>query len=131
MKIPKAGSISERIVRLLYKNGKKPRNEIQEAMLVHGYTANAINSSIRDLRDYGDLTNEDGFFDLTRPLRHHYDGLNVTATQYHGTVAQPRTAPEFRPIQPKNQFWNALRREPIRDNVGFKTGTGSSVGYQS
>lgn len=124
LSLPKQTSIAYKIITLLHKNGPHECGDIVDAMIIFGHTKCAIKSAMRDLRANLHVTNDDGKYDLARPVRKHMDDISAgePGSKYKGEIVPPRTAPEFRPIQPKNQFWNALRREPIRTDVGFKTG---------
>lgn len=119
MKIPKEGTLADTICRFMFKHNKKNYGEISDAMRVKGNTDDWIQKTLRAMREDGQLTHDGKRYQLSYELRKHYENIAPAPVEM-GDIVQPAAAPEFRPIQPKNQFWNNPRFE--RRDICFKTG---------
>ena len=132
-KVPKRGTAVHKVIELLRKVDSLTRKQAVEAMEAQGMRKEATIHALEHMRDMGWANLEDCKYSISSALRRYYD-MREKANKYCGEIAPPRTASEFCEIQPKNQFWNAYRREPIRTDVSFKngsTGFNNIVGYRA
>jgi hypothetical protein len=124
MKIPKADTLADKICRFMFKHNKRNYSEIALEMRLKGHTDDGTQKALKMMREDGQLEHDGRRYMLTAPMRKHYENI-APAPVLVGEIVPPAAAPEFRPIQPKNQFWNAYCREPIRTDFCAQTsGTG-------
>lgn len=135
MKIPKTGSIPDKICKLLLDSGPQKFSDIIAAIVAKGHPEGAVESALNHMRTNMQLDHDGKCYLLSDSMRRYYNTNSPTAP-YKGEIVPPRQAQTMENMTDglslKYQFWNAPRREPIRTDVPFKTGsTGFPVDYQS
>lgn len=120
MRFPHASANTHKIGMFVHTKGSATKAEVFERFshIAQRKVADTINHMISE----GMLNYSDGALTVKRYLATHFDHIAPTARAV-GEIVQPRTVPEFRPLQPKNMFWLAPRREQIRE-VSFLSGSG-------
>lgn len=103
MKTPKPNSIADKIGRLLHKDEPKTYSELAAAIKERCHHESSTWKTIVHMIDDQQLVQEGDKYRLADPMRKFYE-MSAPVAKYKGDIVPPRTAPEFRPIQPKISF---------------------------
>lgn len=127
--LPKKGSLRDRVCKVLAERGPMAMHEITKVFI--GERNHTISSAVFQLKFHKALVEDNGVYELSDFVRPHYgltEAGKVPAPKAKDeSLVPPRDATQFnKPWSGKFSLSNAPRREPIRDDVSFKTG---SVGF--
>src|ERR1051326_3417237 len=99
MKIPKQGSVAEKICKALMKIGPMKYSQICDAMFIAGHTEKTTAGALHNMRADMQLFHENGRYSITQSMRLFYE-MSAPTIPYAGQIVPPRTAREFRPYTP-------------------------------
>lgn len=116
---PKKGSKCDKIAEFLADMGPMHFRSIVELMRARNMEQYEVASALGHMRENGWLELNDKKYSLSFVMMRLYRPDAPISARYCGEIVQPREVPEFRPIQPKNQFWNNPRFE--RRDICFKS----------
>lgn len=116
LKLPPKSTNRYRVLKAIHQHGPQNILEVLSHLSSLGYEA--VRAALSGERQMGLLDCENGVYSLTVTVMDHFDkhdGQPVNPP-YVGQIVPPREAPAMtNGLSPKNQFWNAPRREPLRD----------------
>lgn len=128
---PKKGSLRDRICTWIAAQPKNFEGVTMEEVTKHfgAYRYGTVRDSVFQLKYLKALVEDDGVYQLSNKLKPHY-GIYVAPV-----IAQEPEAPvrTFKDWTGKYSFVNALRREPIREDVSFLNGSSGfqTLGYRA
>lgn len=122
---PKKGSLRDRVCQVMIKHGE-PMSARQIADIFKGERASSVFTAVNQLKFYGALSLDKGFYELLPHTLQHY-GVEVEMPVKEEIVAAPKAS--FKPWPGKFSFANAPRREPIRDASFLNGSIGFSYGF--
>lgn len=127
MSFPQSHTVKFHIAAYLHRNPNANADEVCKSMPGRrsNYVRTQINEPIVDLMVTKDI---EGNLNVCRNLGRHIDQLEIQKPPKLEVVG-PRSAPEFRPIQPKNQFWNNPRFQECRRDICFKTAGAPALSF--
>lgn len=124
---PKKDSLRDRVCRVMIKHGE-PMSARQIADIFKGERASSVFTAVNQLKFYGALALDKGFYSLLPHTLQHY-GVEIEMPVKEDVV--PAKTATFNPWSGKYSFANAMRREPIREVSFLNGGIGFGYGYQA
>ena len=113
-KLPPEGSNRFKVLKAINDHGPMDLFGVLKLMPKIGY--NAVRAALVGERQMGLLKFQDGVWSLESGVEGLMKKDETPKEVYVGEIVPPREAPAMtNGLSPKNQFWNAPRREPIRE----------------